>query len=211
MNIEILEQTRYKNTGWQNDHVQHWGITLLCIRVSANPWKEEPSFTILNRTKAKRGTRMGWVKEEAGQGMERARGLRCWILSTITDRVVSVSLHVRATTLTDAFFSTTPLTSSTTYTGWSKRTPNHGTTKLYFDSDTFRSFSYSGSTFGKKATFDSNSRTECLLFEFLDLIIYRFVIRKRIVIRKFLSLISFLCEINNSFGYRFSEIRKRDG
>ena len=84
-----------------------------------SPWKEGPSFTIVNRTKAKR---------RGERERERGRGLRCWILSTISDRVVSVSLHVRATTLTDAFFSAAPLTSSTAYTRCSASTcydPNY--------------------------------------------------------------------------------------
>lgn len=60
--------------------------------------------------------RESYESETKERERERGRGLRCWILSTISDRVVSVSLHVRATTLTDAFFSATPLTSSTAYT-----------------------------------------------------------------------------------------------
>ena len=142
VNIEILEQTRYKNT-WlaKRSRPAHAGITLLCIRLSASPWKEEPSFTIVNRTKAKRRTRTARAKEEAGEDERRGpRGLRCWILSTISDRVVSVSLHVRATTLTDAFFSTTSLTSSTTYTGWSRHTRSCGMSKSRHENDTPRKF-----------------------------------------------------------------------
>lgn len=77
----------------------------------------------MNRTKAKRRERGERERER-----DRSGGLRCWILSTISDRVVSVSLHVRATTLTDAFFSAAPLTSSTAYTRCSVSTcydPNY--------------------------------------------------------------------------------------
>lgn len=121
-------QREYRNGGGReknrNDHRPSVSFSLslsLSIRVSYTVKAHERRDQVLR----------SWIVRKRNEGereRERGRGLRCWILSTISDRVVSVSLHVRATTLTDAFFSAAPLTSSTAYTRCSASTcydPNY--------------------------------------------------------------------------------------
>ena len=121
-------QREYRNGGGReknrNDHRPSvsFSLSLSLSRYGYPiPWKPMKGGT-------KFYDRESYESETKGRERERGRGLRCWILSTISDRVVSVSLHVRATTLTDAFFSAAPLTSSTAYTRCSASTcydPNY--------------------------------------------------------------------------------------